>query len=91
MGRIPARNDDGIEGKGFSKKRMPIFNGSDRGSKFALIRKDADLLMVFSCVNGNKLTNVRFSKTPKGERLTDSNVSELLSRITKSVMKTTDA
>ena len=86
MGRIPARNDDGIEGKGFSKKRMPIFNGSDRGSKFALIRKDADLLMVFSCVNGNKPTKVRYSTTPTGERLTDNFVSGLLTRITKSVM-----
>jgi hypothetical protein len=87
MGRTPARDDEGIEGRGFSKKRMSICNGLDRGSNFALIRKDADLLMVFSCVNGNKLTNVRHSKTPIGERLTDSYVSELLSRITKSVMQ----
>ena len=42
MGRIPARDDDGIEGRGVSKKRMPICNGSDRGSNFASIRKDAD-------------------------------------------------
>jgi len=60
-------------------------------TNFALIQKDADLLMVFSCVNGNKLTNVGYSKTPIGERLTDSNVSGLLSRITKSVMQITDA
>lgn len=66
---------------------MLICNGLDRGSNFALIRKDANLLMVFSCVNGNKLTNVKYSKTPIGERLTDSNVSGLLSRITKLVMQ----
>ena len=81
------RDDEGIEGRGFNKKRMPFCNGMDRGSNFALTRKGADLLMVFSCVNGNKLTNVRHSKTPKGERLTDNNVSGLLSRITKSVLK----
>jgi hypothetical protein len=77
MGRIPARDDDGIEGKGVSKKRKPIYNGSDRGSNFASIRKDADLLMVFSCVNENKPTNVRYSTTPIGERLTDNYVSGL--------------
>ena len=87
MGRTPARDYEGIEGRGFSKKLMSICNGLDRGSNFALIRKDADLLMVFSCVNGNKLTNVRYSKTPIGERLTDSHDSGLLSRITKSVMQ----
>ena len=85
MGRIPARDDDGIEGKGVSKKRMLICNGSDRGSNFASIRKDANLLMVFSCVNENKPTNVRCSTTPKGERLTDCYVNGLLSGITKSV------
>jgi len=45
MGRSPARDNKGIEGIGFSKKRMPLFNGLDRGSNFALIRKDADLLV----------------------------------------------
>jgi len=30
--------------------------------------------MVFSYVNGNKLTNVRYSKTPVGEKFTDSNM-----------------
>jgi hypothetical protein len=76
---------DDIEGKGISKKRMSICNGLNRGSNFASIQKDADLLKVFSCENGNKLTNVRHSKTPIGERLTYSNVNELLSEITKSV------
>jgi hypothetical protein len=85
MGRISARNDDGIEGRGVSKKRMLICNRSDRGSNFASIRKDANLLMVFSCVNRNKPTNVRYSTTPRGERLTDNYVSGLLSGITKSV------
>ncbi len=69
------------------KSECSACNGLDRGSNFALIRKDADLLMVFSCVNGNKLTNVRYSKTPTGERLTDSSVSGLLAGITKSVMQ----
>jgi len=41
---------------------------------------------VFSCVNGNKLTKVRYSTIPIGERLTNNYVSGLLSRITKSVM-----
>ncbi len=91
MGRTLARDDDGIEGRGFSKKRMPICNGLDRGSTFASIRKDADLLMVFSCVNGNKPANVRYSTTPIGERLTDNYVSGLLSGITKSVMQITGA
>ena len=71
MGRNSARSNDDKEGKGFSKKRMPIYNGLDKGSNFALIWKDADLLMVSSCVNGNKPTNVRYSTTPLGERLTD--------------------
>jgi len=44
MGRSPVRDNKGTEGIGFSKKRMPICNGLDRGSNFALIRKDADLL-----------------------------------------------
>jgi len=48
-------------------------------------------LMVFSCVNGNKPTNVRYSTTPIGERLTDNYVSGLLSGITKSVMQITGA
>ena|GEM_PF-1343016 len=75
-----------IEGIGFSIKRMPIFNRLDRGSNFASIRKDADLLMVFSCVNGNKTTKVRYSTTPIGKTLTDNFVSGLLARITKSVI-----
>ena len=68
MGRKSARMYEGIEGKGISKKRMSICNGLDRDSKFASIRKDADLLKVFSCVNGNKPTNVRYSTTPKQVR-----------------------
>jgi len=31
---------------------MSICNVLNRGSNFALIRKDADLLIVFSCVDG---------------------------------------
>ncbi|AKB36550.1 Retron-type RNA-directed DNA polymerase [Methanosarcina siciliae C2J] len=37
---------------------MPVYNGLDKGSNFALIRKDADLLMVFYCMKGGKLLNV---------------------------------
>ena len=44
--------------------------------------------MVFSCVNGNKPMNVRYSTTPKGERLTDSYVNGLLFGIIKSVITT---
>jgi hypothetical protein len=90
LGRSSARNNNDKEGRGVSKKRKPICNRSDRGSNFASIRKDADLLMVFSYVNGNKPTNVRYSTTPRGERLTDSYVNGLLSGIIKSV-KTTGA
>jgi hypothetical protein len=42
-GRDPARVNDGIEGRGFGKKRMSICNRSNRGSKFALTRNGADL------------------------------------------------
>ncbi|NOQ28574.1 MAG: hypothetical protein GQ566_00535 [Methanosarcinales archaeon] len=42
-GRAPVRANDGIEGRGFGKKRMSICNGSNRGSKFALTRNGADL------------------------------------------------
>ncbi|WP_155396438.1 hypothetical protein [Methanosarcina barkeri] len=54
-------------------------------------KKDADLLMVFSCVKGSKPTKVRYSTTPIGEMLTDNFVSGLLSRITKSVTQITGA
>lgn len=43
-GRCSARISDGIEGIGESKKRMTICNELYKGSKFALIRKDANLL-----------------------------------------------
>jgi len=42
-GRDPVRANDGIVGKGIDKKQMSICNGSNRGSKFALTRKGADL------------------------------------------------
>ena len=42
-GSDPARANDGIEGRGFGKKRMSIRNRSNRGSKFALALKSADL------------------------------------------------
>ena len=42
-GSDPARANDGIEGRGFGKKRMSICNGSNIGSKFALTRNGADL------------------------------------------------
>jgi len=43
-GSDPVRANDGIEGRGFGKKRMSICNGSNIGSKFALTRNGADLL-----------------------------------------------
>jgi hypothetical protein len=42
-GSDPVRANDGIEGRGISKKRMLICNGSNRGSEFALTRNGADL------------------------------------------------
>ncbi len=42
-GRDFVRKNNGIEDKGNGKKRMAICNGMHRGSKFALVRKDADL------------------------------------------------
>jgi len=41
------RRNDGVGGRGGSKKRMPSCNGLDKSSKFALTRKGADLLRVF--------------------------------------------
>jgi len=46
-GRISARRNDGVGGRGGSKKRMPSCNGLDKRSRFALTRKGADLLRVF--------------------------------------------
>ena len=43
-GRNSAKSNNGAEGRGESKKRMTVCNELYRGSKFALIRKDADLL-----------------------------------------------
>lgn len=49
-GRNSAKSNNGAEGRGESKKRMTIGNKLYRGSKFALIRKGADLLYgVLSC------------------------------------------
>jgi hypothetical protein len=45
-----AKANDNVEGKGFSKKRMPIRNRLDRGSNFASIRKDANLLFRYFLV-----------------------------------------
>ncbi len=53
------------------KKQMTICNELYRGSRFALIRKGADLPLVFHCMNGGKPINVRCSITLKSERLTD--------------------
>lgn len=54
-GRNPVKGIDGIEGRGFSKKRMLTRNRLDRGSDFASIRKDADLLIVFYCMKDANL------------------------------------
>ncbi len=44
MGKNSARNNEGAEGIGESKKQTIVCNALYKGSKFALIRKDADLL-----------------------------------------------
>ncbi|PAV13790.1 hypothetical protein ASJ81_16430 [Methanosarcina spelaei] len=77
------RDDDGVEGRGFSKKRMSICNGLNRGSNFALILKDADLLMILLCER-KQIHECNIFKDTNSEKLTDSNVRGLLSRITKS-------
>ena len=46
-GRVSVRRNDGVGGRGGSKKRMPDCNGLDKSSRFALTRKGADLLRVF--------------------------------------------
>jgi hypothetical protein len=43
-GRSSAKSNNGAEGIGESKKRMTTCNEMYRGSRFASIRKDADLL-----------------------------------------------
>ena len=44
QGRNLAIDNDDAGGRGKSKKQMSICNELNRGSKFALIQKDADLL-----------------------------------------------
>jgi hypothetical protein len=66
-----ARGNDGSEGRGIGKKRKATCNELHRGSRFALTRKDADLPVVFHCMNGGKPMNVRYSTTLKSERLTN--------------------
>ena len=68
---MTSRGNDGLEGRGIGKKRMATCNELYRCSKFALTRKGADLPVVFHCMNGGKLMNVRHSTTLKSERLTD--------------------
>jgi len=43
-GRNSAKSNNGTEGRGESKKQMTIGNKLYRGSEFALVRKEADLL-----------------------------------------------
>ena len=43
-GRNSAKSNNGAEGRGESKKQTIVCNALYRGSRFALIRKDADLL-----------------------------------------------
>ena len=43
-GRNSAKSNNGAEGRGESKKQTIVCNALYRGSKFASIRKDADLL-----------------------------------------------
>ena len=50
LGRNSVRNNEGAEGIGESKKQTIVCNALYRGSKFASIRKEADLLYgVLSC------------------------------------------
>jgi hypothetical protein len=48
----------GRVGKGCRKKRMPICNGSDRGSSFALPRKGADFRWVLDHEKGAERCNL---------------------------------
>jgi hypothetical protein len=71
-GRNPVKGVDGIEGRGFSKKRMLTRNRLDRGSNFASIRKDADLLNVILMYEGCELMNVSPSTiSAKDKKLTN--------------------
>jgi hypothetical protein len=42
----PARDADGVAGRGCRKKRTPFCNGTDRGCNIALPRKRADFRLV---------------------------------------------
>jgi len=80
--------NNGIVDKGNGRKRMTICNKLYRGSKFALIRKYADLPLVLYGMNESKPMNVSYSTTPIGERLIDAlNVNRLRAGITKAVIK----
>jgi hypothetical protein len=50
---------DGRVGKGSRRKRMPICNGSDRGSSFTLPRKGADFRLVLDHEKGMEKLNDR--------------------------------
>lgn len=56
IGNQSVKKGDGAEGKGLWRKRMTLCNEVYRGSKFALIRKDADF-------------HLSYSKVEKGEYL----------------------
>ena len=43
-GRNSAKSNNGTEGRGESKKQMTVCNKLYRGSEFASVRKEADLL-----------------------------------------------
>ncbi len=60
-GRSSVRSNEGAEGRGIGKKQMAACNELYRGSKFALTRKGADLLVVSCCTKGGKPVNVRYS------------------------------
>ena len=78
MGRNSARSNDNIEGRGFSKKRMLTSNRLDRGSNFALIRKDAYLLIGILLYEGCKIMSVsRSTISSKDKKLTDAQLRQL--------------
>lgn len=71
LGRNLVKGINNIGGKGYGKKRMAARNRLHRGTKSALIRKDADFPLVSHCMNRDKPLNMRKSITPNGEILID--------------------
>jgi hypothetical protein len=71
LGRNLVKGINNIGGKGYGKKRMAARNKLHRGTKSALIRKNADFPLVSHCMNRDKPLNMRKSIMPNGEILID--------------------